>query len=365
MTQKDLKIAIVMGTRPEIIKLAPVIRELEQQDINFDVIYTDQHYDYNLSRKFFDDLQLEEPKYHLKIGAGTQIEQIGKAIVGIEQIMLKNQSNLIIVQGDTNSSLSGALVALKMGIKLAHIEAGLRSYDYRMQEEHNRRIIDHISNYLFAPTENSVNILKAENVWGKIYNTGNTVIDACLEHLELAKRNSLILNQISFKNYALVTSHRAENVDDPNTLKNIVQALLEVPIPIVFPIHPRTLKRLKEFNLFDELKDSDKVLLLEPVGYFDFLTLMHQSDFIITDSGGIQEEATAPNISKFSFILRKTSDRPESVKMGFSKIVGTNRETIISEIKEYIEKPVILPLDSPYGDGKASKKIISIIKDQC
>jgi len=353
-----------MGTRPEIIKLAPVVRELQNQNIDYEIIFTDQHYDYNLSKKFFEDLELKTPKYHLRIGNGTQIDQIGKAIVGIESILKKDPSNLVLVQGDTNSSLAGALVAVKMAIQIGHIEAGLRSYDFRMQEEHNRRMIDHVSNLLFAPTNNSVRILKSENIWGKVFKTGNTVIDACLEHFEHAKNLSEILSQIPFEKYALLTSHRAENVDDPNVLMNLVEAILEIPIPIVFPMHPRTLKRLKEFNLFRKLKESKKILLMQPIGYFDFLLLMQKSNFIITDSGGIQEEATAPNIRKFTFVIRESSDRPESAEVGFSKLVGTNKKSIINAIKEFMDKPRKLPEKSPYGDGNASKKIISILTDE-
>lgn len=364
MSQKVNKILIVIGTRPEIIKIAPIIRELKIQNLDFDVIFTDQHYDYNLSKRFFKELELEEPKYSLKIGKGSQGEQTGKAIVGIEKILMKNFSNIVLVQGDTNSSLAGALAAVKLGIKIGHIEAGLRSYDNRMPEEYNRRMIDHISNYLFAPTDNSVQILKNENVWGKIFNTGNTVIDSCIQHYEYAKKKSKIMSEIPFEDYILLTTHRAENVDNLNILKDFVEAFLEINMPIVFPIHPRTLNRLKKFNLYKKLQESNKILLLPPIGYLDLLQLMHHCNFIITDSGGIQEEATAPIIQKFVFIIRKTSDRPESCEMGFSKLVGTNKKHILKEINNFIENPLKLPSKSPFGSGKASKKIISIIRDE-
>lgn len=364
MSQNSFKISIVMGTRPEIIKLAPILRELKNQNLNFEIIFTDQHYDYNLSKRFLDELELDEPKYHLKIGKGTQGEQTGKAIAGIEKILVKNFSKLVLIQGDTNSSLAGALSAVKLHIKIGHIEAGLRSYDYRMAEEHNRRMIDHISNFLFAPSNKSVQILKNENVWGEIFNTGNTVIDACLQNYKFAEKKSQILSKIPFENYILVTAHRAENVDDPNVLTNLVESFLEIPIPIVFPIHPRTLNRLRKFYLYKKLLNSDKILLLPPVGYFDLLKLMRHCEFIITDSGGIQEEATAPVIRKFTFVIRKSSDRPESCKMGFSKIIGTTKKYILNEINQTIKNPIKLPNKSPYGDGKASKKIISIIKDK-
>ncbi|MHA1268760.1 MAG: non-hydrolyzing UDP-N-acetylglucosamine 2-epimerase [Candidatus Helarchaeota archaeon] len=364
MNKNIAKIFLVMGTRPEIIKLAPVIRQLQTEQLNFDIIFTDQHYDYNLSKHFFEELNLDDPKYHLNIGKGTQGEQTGKAIIGIEKILMENKPSIVLVQGDTNSSLAGALAAVKLHVKIGHIEAGLRSYDYRMPEEHNRRIIDHISNYLFAPTKNSVDILKRENVWGKVFNTGNTVIDACLQHYQIALEKSRIMDSISFKKFVLITAHRAENVDNPKTLRGLIDAFLKIPYPIVFPIHPRTLSRLKEFDLYDKLNSPKNTLLIPPVGYLDLLILMRNCEFIVTDSGGIQEEATSPIIKKYTFVIRKTSDRPESSEIGFSKVVGTNTEKILNEINKYLENPPKLPNTSPYGDGNAGKKIISILQDE-
>ena len=364
MVNLDKKVFIIMGTRPEIIKLAPIIRSLEKNNVYNEIIFTDQHYDYNLSKQFFDELNLKEPEYHLKIGKGTQGEQTGKAIIGIEKILIKKSPNIVLVQGDTNSSLAGALAAVKLHIKIGHIEAGLRSYDFRMSEEHNRRIIDHISNYLFAPTQNSVKILKNENVWGKIYLTGNTVIDACIQHFEIANLKSKILENIPFKKFILLTTHRAENVDHYETLKNLVEAFIQIPIPIIFPIHPRTKMRLKQFNLINKLEKANHILIIPPVGYLDLLKLMSECEFIITDSGGIQEEATAPSIRKFTFVIRKSTDRPESCEAGFSKVIGTNKSRILEEINKFIENPIQLPKESPFGNGKASEKIVSIIKNE-
>lgn len=362
--QKESKICIVMGTRPEIIKLAPIIRELKQQNLEFEVIYTNQHYDYKLSTIFFKELKLDQPNYNLKIGKGSQGHQTGESIIRIEKILMKNPPKLVLVQGDTNSTLAGAIAALKLHIKIGHIESGLRSYDYRMPEEHNRRMIDHVSNLLFAPTEKSLEILKRENVWGKIFKTGNTIIDACIQHFDYAERQSNIINKIPFESFVLVTSHRAENVDDPEILNNLVDTFLDIPLNLVFPVHPRTLIRLKEFNLYNKLHRSKNILLIPPVGYFDLLMLMYKCDFIITDSGGIQEEATAPNIRKFTFVIRESSDRPESCEIGFSELVGTKKNKITNAITKFIEHPKKLPDKSPFGDGKASKKIISIIQGE-
>jgi UDP-N-acetylglucosamine 2-epimerase (non-hydrolysing) len=359
---KVKSIYFVIGTRPEIIKLAPIIRELYKESIDHEIIFTDQHYDHNLSKKFFNELELKDPRFHLKIGKGTQGELTGKAIIETEKIFLEEKPELVLVQGDTNSSLAGALAAVKLHLKIGHIEAGLRSYDYRMPEEHNRRMIDHISNYLFAPTQKSENILRGENVWGEIFVTGNTVIDACLQHYEYANEKSIIMKDIPFKKFILVTAHRAENVDHREILNNLIKVFTNCPLPIIFPIHPRTVNRLEKFNLLEKLKKSEKILLMPPVGYLDLLKLMHECEFIITDSGGIQEEATAPSIRKFAFVIRKTSDRPESCELGFSKLVGTDPNYILNEISKYIDSPSQLPKESPYGDGNASKKIINILK---
>ncbi|MBD3230685.1 MAG: UDP-N-acetylglucosamine 2-epimerase (non-hydrolyzing) [Candidatus Lokiarchaeota archaeon] len=361
---KKKSIYFVMGTRPEIIKLAPIIRILYKESIDHQVIFTDQHYDYNLSKGIFKDLKLKDPKFHLNIGKGTQGEQTAKALMGIEKILADKKPAITLVQGDTNSALAGALAAVKLNLKIGHVEAGLRSYDYRMPEEHNRRMIDHISNYLFAPTTKSEQILKNENTWGEIFVTGNTVIDACLQHYKYAEKESKILKDIPFEKFVLVTAHRAENVDNKETLKNLVEIFVNLSVPIVFPIHPRTLNRLKRFDLLEYLNNSDKILLIPPVGYLDLLKLMHNCEFIITDSGGIQEEATAPSIHKFTFVIRKTSDRPESCEMGFSKLVGTQKDKVINEICDYIDSPNELPEKSPYGDGNASNKIIEILKKE-
>ncbi|MFW9829603.1 MAG: non-hydrolyzing UDP-N-acetylglucosamine 2-epimerase [Promethearchaeota archaeon] len=363
MSLAKFKLFIIMGTRPEIIKLSPVLRELKNQNFNYEIVFTDQHYDSVLSKNFFNELKLDKPKYYLKIGRENPASQTANAIIGIEKILKKHTPDLVLVQGDTNSSLAGALTAVKLSIKLGHIEAGLRSYDLRMPEEHNRRMIDHISNFLFAPTEDTVNTLKKENVWGKIVLTGNTIIDACKQNLEYALKKSKIMLEIPFKKFILVTTHRAENVDDPLILKQIIDSFLEIPFPIVFPMHPRTLNRLKKFNLYKLMQNSN-ILIMPPVGYFDFLNLIYHSYLIITDSGGIQEESTAPEIKKYTIVIRKTSDRIESCKTGFSIVVGTEKDQIVNEVLKFIKNPPELPNKSPFGDGNASKRIISFIKKE-
>jgi len=357
------EIAIVVGTRPETIKMAPVIRELEKRGISFVFIHTGQHYDYNMSRQFIVELGLPEPDISFELENHKPAAQIGEMIAKLEKSLSKVDTKMLLIQGDTNTMLAAALTGVKLGLKVGHIEAGLRSYDWRMPEEHNRRMVDHISDMLFAPTERSKKNLEDEHVYGKIYVTGNTVIDAVAQHLPLAETKSNIIDEIKFgtEDYALLTVHRAENVDDPKVLKNFVEAFLQSPIPIVFPIHPRTLKRLKEFNLHHKLASSKNIQLLPPVGYFDFLKLMKECRFILTDSGGIQEEATSPMIRKPVLILRISTERPEAVEGGFAKVIGTNRDAIINEIRKILDNPPKLPGRSPFGDGKAAKHITEIV----
>ncbi|MHA1722238.1 MAG: non-hydrolyzing UDP-N-acetylglucosamine 2-epimerase [Candidatus Baldrarchaeia archaeon] len=359
------EITIVVGTRPETIKMAPVIREFEEKGINFVFIHTGQHYDYNMSRQFIAELGLPEPDYSFELENHKPAAQIGEMMVKLEKSLSKIDTKMLLIQGDTNTMLAAALTGVKLGLKVGHIEAGLRSYDWRMPEEHNRRMVDHVSDILFAPTERAKKNLEDEHVHGKIYVTGNTVIDAVAQYLPLAETKSNITDEIKFdvEDYALVTVHRAENVDDPKVLKNFVEAFLESPIPLVFPVHPRTLKRLREFNLYHKLTSSKNIQLLPPIGYFDFLKLMKNCMFILTDSGGIQEEATSPLVRKPVLVLRTSTERPEAVKGGFAKVVGTKRNIIIGEIQKILDNPPKLPKQSPFGDGKAAQHIIEIVSE--
>jgi len=361
-----MKISIVIGTRPEIIKMSSIIKELESgnNNIEHNIIHTEQHYDKNMNQIFFDELGLPQPDYCLNVGSGSQARQTANAMMKIEKVFLKTKPDIVLIEGDTNTVLAGALTAAKMGVKVGHVEAGLRSYDIRMPEEYNRRLTDHISNLLFAPTDFNEKTLKKEDVWGKIFVTGNTVIDACLEYLPVAKEKSKILDKIKFDEFVLATAHRAENVDNLNVLKNFVKIFTECPIPVVYPIHPRTVKRLKEFGLYEKLAGDKNIQLIEPVGYFDFLVLMKNCSFILTDSGGIQEEATAPNIRKKVFILRKSTERPEAVEAGYAEIVGTDVKNVLKRVNEFIKNPETPKVSSPFGDGNAGKKILDIVKDE-
>ncbi|MCD6381067.1 MAG: UDP-N-acetylglucosamine 2-epimerase (non-hydrolyzing) [Candidatus Odinarchaeota archaeon] len=354
---------VITGTRPEIIKMAPIIRELNRLGIEYTYIHTGQHYDYELSLKFIEDLNLPMPDIKFKLENREPAAQMGEMMLKLGRALNSERDSTMLAQGDTNSMAAAVLVGIKSKLRVGHVEAGLRSHDWRMPEEHNRILADHLSDILFAPTSKAKENLLKENVHGTIYVTGNTVIDATLQHIGLADKMSNITDELKFDDFILVTAHRAENVDDPRTLKDFVEVFLEAPLPVVYPIHPRTKKNLREFGLWDKLSMSDNVQILPPLGYFDFLKLMKSCRLIVTDSGGIQEEATAPPIRKPVIVMRKSTERPEAVEAGFAKVVGTKKEDILKGIEEFIESPPNLDRPSPFGDGKAGSRIVRILKD--
>ncbi|TFG30833.1 UDP-N-acetylglucosamine 2-epimerase (non-hydrolyzing) [Candidatus Thorarchaeota archaeon] len=356
-----MKPFFVVGTRPEIIKMAPIIHEFEDRGINPYLLHTGQHYSNSLSSQFFKDMSLKSPNQNLNIGSGTHSEQTAKALIGIEKALIKEKPDVVLVQGDTNAVLSAALAAVKVGIPVGHVEAGLRSYDIRMPEEHNRRLTDHISSYLFAPTEKSAKILEGEKVWGKIFVTGNTVIDALEDRVALIQGRESIASDLGLEEFALLTMHRAENVDDAIILKGLVEGLLSLDNDIVFSAHPRTIVRLKEFNLLAKLEHDRKIHIIEPPGYLEFLALMRDCKFILTDSGGIQEEATAPSINKRVFVLRTSTERPEAEESGHATLVGVDPNIFPMLISNAIQQDSDKIRKCPYGDGQASKRIVNIL----
>ncbi len=350
-----MKIAIVMGTRPEIIKLAPIIRKIPKK--NCSLIFTGQHYDYKMGLKFVDELGLRKPDYSLQLSHSIPNIQMAQIISKLSKILQEIKPDTTVVQGDTNTVLASSICSLKLGIPISHVESGLRSFDWRMPEEHNRIATDHISEILFAPTNNSKKNLQSEKVHGKIFVTGNTVIDSISMYSKISsKKSKLILDG----DFILLTLHRAENVDDKKTLSSIIKVMIDSQEKIIFPIHPRTKKRLDEFNLMSKLSKSKTIKIIDSTGYFEMLELMKKSSFILTDSGGIQEEATASQIRKKTFVLRKTTDRPEAVKTGFSELIGTNPTRIKSALRQGFDSK-IPHKKSPFGDGKAAEKILKVL----
>jgi len=355
-------IVVVAGTRPEIIKMAPIIRALKKANLPSSFVHCGQHYDYNMAQQFIENLELPTPDYSMKIENSSPGEQTAEIMMKMDHLIGKEDPSVVLVEGDTNTVLSTALAANKRVVPIGHVEAGLRSFDLRMPEEHNRRITDHISEYLFAPTKRAEANLIKENVWGKIFITGNTAIDAVAEHLPIAEKKSTIMENVPFKQFVLATAHRAENVDNIEVLESFVEVFSKSPLPVVYPMHPRTKKRLQENNMLSKMETLKNLLILPPLGYLDFLLLMRNCCLILTDSGGIQEEATAPAIRKRVLVIRLSTERQEAVESGFAKIVGTDKNTILTELKGAMDKEEVLPSVSPFGDGTAAQKTVEIIK---
>nr|QNO48825.1 UDP-N-acetylglucosamine 2-epimerase [Methanosarcinales archaeon ANME-2c ERB4] len=327
----EMKIVSVVGARPQFIKCAPLSRELRRMCEEI-IIHTGQHYDYVMNKVFFDELEIPSPDHHLNIGSGTHGHQTGNMLKRIEDVLIEEKPDLVMVYGDTNTTLSGALAAVKLHITVAHVEAGLRSFDRRMPEEINRILTDHCSDILFCPTENAVKNLRREGVTRGIHLVGDIMVDALNENIEIAEKKSGILNELDLepKKYYLITIHRAENTDDYERLKNIVDAACEIE-NLVFPCHPRTEKYLKEFGLWDELVERVKVI--QPVGYWDMLMLEKNAKKIVTDSGGIQKEAYILKVPCIT--LRMSTEWIETVEAGKNMLVDVNKNKIINIIHKF------------------------------
>jgi len=360
-----MSVIVVVGTRPEIIKMAPVVRELERRNVGFVFIHSGQHFDYEMSQVFLEELGLPRPHESFRLENSNPASQMGEMMIKLEKALGEHRADkprVMLIQGDTNTMLAAGLTALKLGLRVGHVEAGLRSYDWRMPEEHNRRMIDHVSHYLFAPTEVSKRNLLEEHVWGEIFVTGNTVIDAVdmyFDRIEAVEEK--VVQQLRFDEYVLVTFHRAENVDDPQVLRDFVRVLRGSPMPIVFPVHPRTKRRLQEYGLMGEVERLDNVQLLPPQGYFEFLALMRNCRVVMTDSGGLQEEATHPRIRKPVLVLRYSTERPEAVMQGFARVVGVNPVVVLAELEKTLSSSIELPGVSPFGDGRAAVRIVDSV----
>jgi len=356
-----MKIAIILGTRPEIIKMSPVIRECEKRDIPYFILHTGQHYSYDMDKIFFEKLELPQPKYNLNVGSGTHAEQTGKIMIGVEKTLMKEGADVVLVQGDTNTVLAGALAATKLHIKVGHVEAGLRSYDRRMPEEINRILTDRVSDYLFAPTEKAKQNLLREGIdENKIFVTGNTIVDAVYQNLEIAKKKVNVLKDLGLKpkEYFLVTAHRQENVDAKERLKGILKGLEliyeEFSIPIIFPMHPRTRKRVKEFGL-----TFNGVVVTNPVGFLEFLQLEANAKLVLTDSGGAQEESCILKVPCVT--LRDNTERPETLEVGSNILAGTRPKRIVESVKTMLNKEN--KWENPFGDGKTGERIIKLIEN--
>lgn len=354
-----MKIAIILGTRPEIIKMSPIIRQCESRGIDYYILHTGQHYSYDMDKVFFKELKLPQAKYNLDIGSGKHGEQTGKMLIGIEETLVEDTPDIILVQGDTNTVLAGSLAASKLQIKIGHVEAGLRSFDRTMPEEVNRIVADHMSDYLFAPTEISRKNLLNEGIsCDRIFVTGNTVVDAAYQNLKISKAGFSILNKLGLeeKKYFVATTHRAENVDNKNRLGSILEGFSQIcrefNFPIIFPAHPRTVKMIEKF--YFEVPEGVK--LIDPLGYLEFLQLEGGARLILTDSGGVQEEACILKVPCVT--LRENTERPETLDVGANLLAGTGGNIIkctrkmIGSRKEWT---------NPYGNGNAAETIIKLL----
>ena len=359
-----MKIINVVGARPNFMKIAPIMDEMKKYSkIEPILVHTGQHYDKEMSKLFFDDLKLPTPNIYLGVGSGSHAVQTAKIMVEFEKIVIKERPDLVVVVGDVNSTIACALTAVKLFIPVAHVEAGLRSFDRDMPEEINRILTDAISDYLFTTCcDANDNLLKEGIPKKKIHFVGNVMIDTLLNEIDKAS-GSDILDKLNLKskNYAVLTLHRPSNVDDKETFVRILDAFEEIQkkINIVFPIHPRTKKRIEEFGLAHKVKNMANFKIIEALGYLDFLKLMSDAKFVLTDSGGIQEETTILKIPCIT--LRETTERPITVTEGTNIIVGNNKEEIIKESLQIIKGKEGKSKIPELWDGKAAERIVNIL----
>lgn len=350
-----MKIASIVGARPNFIKLAPVSREIRK---NFEelIIHTGQHYDYEMDRIFFQELGMPEPDYNLGIGSASHGHQTGKMLEGIEGVLLKEKPDVAVVFGDTNTTLAGALAASKLHIPVAHVEAGLRSFDKMMPEEINRVLADHCSDLLFCPTKTALDNLRNEGLEEGVHLTGDVMADILMDCLEIAENSSNILEDLALVpgEYYLATVHRAENTDNPQKLRSIVEALIDIG-NVLFPCHPRTEKCLKDNGLW--IRANKCLRVVKPVGYMDMLLLEKNAQKILTDSGGIQKEAYMLKVPCIT--MRNETEWIETIKDGWNVLAGGDRETIVKMALEF--KPTS-GHGEMFGRGDASKEIVRLIK---
>ena len=355
-----MKICVVVGTRPEIIKMSPIIRYCEGKDVDYFILHTGQHYSYSMDKTFFEDLKLPDVRYNLDVGSGRQGVQTAKILKGTEGILLEDRPDIVLVEGDTNSVFAAALASSKLRIKVGHVEAGLRSYDRTMPEEINRVLTDHISDFLFCPTATAKeNVLREGVDERKIYVTGNTIVDAVIQHKEIATKKSKIIDDLFLekKKYILVTAHRQENVDKKAKLQDIITALdwinKKYDIPIIYPMHPRTRNNLTEFKI----TVPEPITLLDPLSFLDFLNLEANARLILTDSGGVQEESCILNVPCVT--LRENTERPETIDLKSNILASTDPERVLQSVDIMLNREK--DWHNPFGNADAAYKIMDYI----
>jgi UDP-N-acetylglucosamine 2-epimerase (non-hydrolysing) len=352
---------VVFGTRPEIIKMSPIVNCALSRGIETVMFHSAQHYSENMDKIFLSGLNLPVHKIIFSKYKGSELSRI---IMESSNVIREINPGIVLVQGDTNTALATSLAARKLHKFVGHVEAGLRSNDWRMPEEHNRVIIDHISELLFAPTEETAENLRRDNVQGKIVVTGNTIVDMVLEGRKIAEGKSSILKTLEAipSDYFLVTLHREENVDDPRIMKALTESIKAVAgrfqKKIIFPMHPRTRKRIREFEMEEDLKATPGLRIIDPIGYLDLLRLLEKSALVLTDSGGLQEESCSLKVPCVT--LRNNTERPETVEVGANMIAGTSPESVSAAVEKMLSAPHAWP--NPLGDGRASERIIDEVQ---
>ncbi len=352
---KKPKICTIVGARPQFIKCAPVSRELRKH-FHEVLIHTGQHYDKNMSETFFKELAIPEPDYNLGVGSANHGEQTAKMLVAVEEILIDLKPDLVMIYGDTNSTIAGALAASKLHIPVAHVEAGLRSYNRKMPEEINRIVADKLSKYLFAPTQTAVDNLAKEGQTDSVYNVGDVMFDSFLFNLSRIDKDKVLNKfQLKSKEFILATVHRPQNTDDPIILKALISALQNLDELIIFPIHPRTHNLMKKFDITVR---SDNLKLIDPISYQEMIVLEKNTKVIITDSGGVQKEAYFAGVP--SIVLRGETEWVELVENGWAKLIGSDFSQINSLLTRSID--ISQSNNKIFGDGYASQKITEILK---
>jgi len=356
------EIALVLGTRPEIIKLAPLVQACERRGIEYVIVHTGQHYSDSLDSVFFDQLELPDPDYDLAVGSRSHGKQTAEMLIGVERALEETAPEVVLVQGDTNSVLAGALAASKMDTDLGHVEAGLRSFDREMPEETNRVIADHAADYHFPPTDHSKGYLLREGISSfRITVTGNTVVDAIQRNLDIAREKSTVLADLGLdgSRYFLMTAHRAENVDDKDRFEGLLAGAQRAgeahDTEVIYPVHPRAQDRLDAFDI--DL--PPRVRAVEPLEYLDFLRATASADLVLTDSGGVQEEACILGVPCVT--MRDNTERPETVDVGANRLSSCEPERIERSVAEMLDAG---EWENPFGDGDAAERILDALPVQ-
>jgi UDP-N-acetylglucosamine 2-epimerase (non-hydrolysing) len=381
-----IRLLSVVGARPNFMKIAPIIHELNKYELNRTeskkfppiehcLVHSGQHYDELLSGSFFSDLDLPRPDVNLEAGSGSHAVQTAEIMKRLEPVLLDYKPQMVLVLGDVNSTIAAALTAVKLGIGVAHVEAGLRSFDMTMPEEVNRKLTDAISSLLFVTEQSGVENLKREGVAAeKIFLVGNVMIDSLLRHREMAAKSPLLdrlgmrQNGAGNRGYGVLTLHRPSNVDNPETLERILSAVSAVAaeFPVFFPVHPRTRKNIESFGLLRYLANSAErndrgIVPLEPLGYLDFLSLNDRARIVLTDSGGVQEETTVLGVPCLT--LRENTERPATVEHGSNQVVGVDPDRILKTARAVLQRPTDTPRRPPLWDGKAAARIVAILRE--